>query len=539
MKHKKIFLLLVLIMTMLIAACSQEIVVEEPNNSVEIIENLEPIKGGTLNLSVTRFNTFNPLFNNNKGIKQLQNIIFEGLISFNKELELQPALAEKWEIAEDGQSIEFTLRNGVKWHDGQPFTAEDVLFTFQVIKGNITSVKNTSVYRMSLQQISDMRIIDENRIRVTFTRPFSNGLEVMTFPILPKHLFDGNKASNLDSESFPIIGTGPYQLEEHQPMRDMKLKRNDAYWGESPYIDNIAVNIVPDREAQLSQFENGDIDFAEPISIDWGKYSDSKNVNVYEYVSNYYEFVGFNSRNKLVNDPTIRKAIAYGIDRHKLINNIYLGHGTVVDVPVFPQSWLYNEESLQYGYDANKATALLEEAGYVHSEDKVRSNEAGEELKLILVTNNDNLLREKTAYFIKDELEAIGIEVEVKLLDWEELNEQLNTNSYDMLLGGWELSIGQDLSFAFHSAHLQDTNFIAYNNEEMDNLLVEAFRSANREEKKNNYDALQMHISNELPYFSLFFQNRAILVRDKVKGDLQPQIDNSFNGIEGWFIEAR
>ncbi|WP_243141124.1 peptide ABC transporter substrate-binding protein [Alkaliphilus pronyensis] len=543
MKQKNIILMLFLSLALFLTACNQETVIDEvPEVEEEPIENLEPVEGGTLKLSVTRFNNFNPLFDNSRGIKQLQNIIYGGLVKYNKNLELEPALAESWEISENGHAIEFKLRDDVKWHDGQPFTVEDVLFTFQVIKGNRELVQNTSVYTKSIQQISDMGMLDDNKLRVTFTRPFSNGLEVMTFPILPKHLFQQGNEDKLESSAFPIIGTGPYKLVNYDSLKNMELERNNDYWGKTPYIDAIHVNIVPDIDAQLSQFENGEIDLAEAISIDWGKYLDDDNVDVYEYVSNYYEFIGFNFRNEIANNIAIRKAIAFGIDRHKLVNNIYLGHGTVADVPIFPQSWLYNEKSLKYGYDVNQAATLLEEIGYrllETEEDIIRRNEEGEKLKLTLITNKDNLLREKTAYFIKDELEVIGIEVEVQLLEWEELNERIKTNTYDLILGGWELSIGQDLSFAFHSSHLDDTNFIGYSNEDMDNLLVEAFRSSNREEKKENYEALQIHISNELPYFSLFFQNRALLVNDRIKGDIEPHMNNRLNGIEDWFIETK
>ncbi|KAB3527261.1 peptide ABC transporter substrate-binding protein [Alkaliphilus serpentinus] len=533
---KKKVLVLFLILILAITGCSTQEPVEEPNDEEEIVENYLPAEGGTLNLTITRFNNLNPLFNNNRSLNQLHKLIYQGLLKFNDKVDLEGVLAEKWEVSQDGQSIDFTLRKDVKWHDGEAFTAEDVIFTFDAIKGNIDKISNPSVYNISIKHISDIKILQENVLRVTFTRPFSNGLEVMTFPILPKHLFEEKDLKLMLSEDFPLIGTGPYKLKDYQKMRAITLMKNQEYWGAKPYINEIQVSIVPDRAAQLSIFENEEIHVAEPTTLDWGKYVDHKDIRVFEYASNKYEFIGFNFRNPVLQDINIRRAIAYGIDRHKLISNVYMGHGTAVDVPIFPESWLYDENSIKYGYDTAKAKEALEASGYHLREGSVRSNEDGEALKLKLITNKDNPLRERTAHFIKEELTALGIEVEVQLLDWEEFNNALNTDEYDMILGGWELSMGQDLAFAFHSSHIGDTNFIAYESEEMDLLLEDAFKATTREEKVAKYSEVQQLIINDLPYFSLFFQNRALLVKKSVYGDFDPRMDDIYNDIEDWYI---
>ncbi len=534
-------LLMMLLTALLLNGCDSKVSEEiEPIEEMETVEVLQPAEGGNLKLPITRFTTANPLFNSNRSLQQIQHLIYEGLVTLDNQMDIEPVLAKEWRIVEGGQSIDFVLRNDVKWHDGEPFTAEDVLFTFQLIKGNFNEVKNASIYRSSLQQVLDMKVIEDNVVRVTFTRPYSNGLEVMAFPILPRHLFKGDKINNLINEDFPIVGTGPYQLEEHLRMKSLHFKKNANYWGNKPYIDTIEVVIVPDREAKLSLFEHADVDFARPASVDWGRYSDNKKVNVYEFVSNNYEFLGFNFRNKLLQRNSVRKAFAYGIDRHKLVKNIYLNHATVTEVPVNPESWLYNDFSLQYGYDINKAQSILEEQGFILSEDKsVRKNEEGESLKFRLITNKENLLREKAAYLIQEEMEAVGIQLEVVFLEWKDFNEALEKGNFDIVLGGWELSPVPDLTFAFHSSQIGRTNFIAYENEEMDFLLDKASRDISRQGRLQNYQKLQQHIANEIPYLSLCFQNNAILLRDHVKGDKQPNNNNVFRGIENWFINTK
>ncbi len=536
MKASRFGILIMLIIALTLTACSTQIAAENEGEPQNIFEELEPLEGGTLRLSVTRFNNFNPLVNNNNSLYQLQNLIYEGLVAFDENKDIKSALAEAWQISEDGQSIELTLRRDVKWHDGEAFTAEDVIFTHQLIK-NSNQAQGISIYKTSLQQISDIRAIENNGIRVTFSRPFSNGLEVLTFPILPKHLLQGSNADKLTNGDFPMVGTGMYKVTEYQHMQQLALVKNESYWGSKPYIENITVAIVPDREAQLSLFENGEIDVAQPIAVDWAKYTDGKNEKVYEYISNQYEFLGFNFKNPALVDKALRQAFAYAIDRHTIVKNLYLGHGTVVDVPVQPTSWIFDDENLTYGFDASKANQLLEDNGYEKNDSGVRISPLNSApLKLKLITNKDNSLREKTAYHIKDELQAIGVEVEVVLLEWNEFNQQLTSGNYDLVLAGWDLADMPDFSFAFHSSQTKATNFISYANEEMDTILADIFKAPSREQKQAAYKLFQNHVTEELPYISLFFKNSAVAIRSNIKGNFHPQSDNHYNGIEEWFI---
>ena len=538
MKASRFLLLILLTITLSITACSQQAPTVEGEEDI-VLEELEPLEGGTLRLSVTRFTNFNPLVNNNKTLYQIQNLIYEGLVGFDEARDIKPVLAESWKISTDGQSIDFTLRNDVNWHDGTAFTADDVIFTLQLIKSN-NQMNGTSIYRASLQNISDMRVVEGNVLRVTFTRPFSNGLEVLTFPILPKHLFQGSNANLLKEGDFPMVGTGIYKVAEYERMQQISLVKNDAYWGQKPFIDNVSIVIVPDKEAQLSLFENGEIDVAQPVAVDWAKYTDGKNEKVYEYISNQYEFLGFNFKNTALTDKIVRQAFAYAIDRHKIVKNLYLGHGTVVDVPVQPNSWLFDDERITYGYDIAKANTILDDNGYVKNDKNIRvAPESNTPLRFKLITNKDNLLREKTAYQIKDELQQIGIEIDIQLLAWNDFNQQLAQGNFDIALAGWELSDAPDMSFAFHSSQPKTTNFISYANDEMNVILENIFKSPTRNQKLANYKLLQQHITDELPYLSLFYKNSAIAVRSTIKGNFHPQPENHFNGIAEWFINSK
>lgn len=533
LKYVSIILIVMIIMT----ACGQNTEKIDDVIDEEVVVEQLPADGGTLVLSSTIPKTLNPLFNRNEDIYQIHHLIYESLVTFDENMHIEPLLAQKWEFSNGGNSIDFTIKQGIKWHDGVPLTVEDIVFTVNVIKGNIKGVANQSIYKQTLQSIKDVEKLDNNTIRFNLTKDVANILEIVTFPILPSHVFSENQIQLMNQNDFLIVGTGMYKLNEYDNMRNIGLIRNENYWGKKPYIENINISIVPDEEAQLSLFENGDIGFIYPKVVDWGKYADDRRIRSSEFVTPIYEFVGVNFRKSILQDKNIRKAIAYSIDREKISDNIYFGHTTVVDFPVLPNSWLYDEGKIELGYNSNTANALLEEAGYILDENiGDRKDDKGEILKLKLLTNSNNPLREQTALLIQDDLKKVGIQLDVEFLEWDELQKQINTGNYDLVLAGWEFSYVPDLSSALHSSAIGSTNFIAYSNEELDAMLDSSLSNANDTLRKQNWSQIEEHIVAELPYISLFFRNGSVLVDKKVKGEIKSGSYNIFSNIENWYI---
>lgn len=165
---------------------------------IEVVEET-PSEGGTLVLSSTRFKTLNPVFNRNENLFQIHHLIYESLVTFNEDMTVKPLLAEKWSFNNGEKSVDFTLKDGVYWHDGEKLTSDDVVFTFNTIKGNIKGVSSNSLYRQSLEPVINMVKVDERTVRATFSKQIGNALEIMTFPILPEHVYSGNNSKHLDS----------------------------------------------------------------------------------------------------------------------------------------------------------------------------------------------------------------------------------------------------------------------------------------------------------------------------------------------------
>jgi peptide/nickel transport system substrate-binding protein len=535
----------------------------------QVIE-YEPVYGGEIVVPISYVKTLNPLLIKEKSLYHFSKLIYEGLFDFDKNLNIKNVLAESYSISEDGQKVKIKLREDVVWHDGEKFTAEDVKFTLDLIKyGAMDSVyrqRLTAAFKPAkpndLEHILNVKIEDDYNLIINFDRSYSSALESLILPILPKHQFvkeDGsikegyNKA--LSIENFNPIGTGPYKFANYNKLKSVELVVNENWWKGKPYISKITGKILSNDELAITSLNAGEIDLAFAVGLDWEKYTQNDKVKIYEYPTQVYEFLGFNFRNKLFlgeKGKALRKAIAYGIDKNTIINKAFLGHGTNTYLPIQPKSWLTAEGLDSYNFNVNKAKEILEEAGWSDTDgDGFYEDENNKDLAIRLLTNSYNRLRKATADIIIENLNSIGIKavpaydtrqydnITQEMVDnqWAETQEKISKGDFDVVLLGWELSYLPDLSFAFHSSEIQKgTNFIAYENEVLDELLVKAFRAGTREEKKEVYRELEELLLEELPYISLFFRDSAILTSEKVWGEVSPQSFNVYYGIENWFI---
>ena len=210
-----------------------------------------------------------------------------------------------------------------------------------------------------------------------------------------------------------------------------------------------------------------------------------------------------------MNDINIRKAIAYGIDRERIVNNICLGHATVADYPVMPNSWLYDYSKIRLGHNPDLAIIFLDRAGYTSNGDNnFRTNEKGETIKLKLITNTGNPLRDQIALFIQEDLNKIGIQLEIEFLEWDDLENKLPLTIMTFF-GKLGIILLPNIADILHSSVIGGANFIAYDNEELDALLDICLSDVNSTLKMRRFGDVEEHIAGELPYISLFFKNGA------------------------------
>lgn len=536
-----------------------------PSGNDQNIDNtnkeVKPQEGGQLRIPVQGLESWNPLIAKTTDSVNFLSLIYEGLVGYDSDLKKIPKLASDWQVSEDGRLWTFNIRKDAKWHDGTSITAEDVIFTYNILKeGVLNSVYQYNIFDNDNILEIGLKNNDKYSLFVRLAEPSSKLLDIFTFPVISKDYYESVEniiKSQKDLTKAPL-GTGPYKVAEEYFSEDQEsiiLVRNEDWWGRRPYIDKIIGKIYTNKEEARKAFIQGELDLVDTMIVYVNNKSVEEDTKLYRFMTNYYEFLGLNSESELIKDPKIRKALAYAIDRREIISKVYLNNAQTVDVPIPSNHWLYDNAYRLYDYDIDRAKRLLKEAGWQDLDgdgilDKTVDNQKIE-LKIKLVSNSGNDLRRDVLSLIKSHLELVGFKVETQIADMETIaKDLLATNQFDALLTGYYLDNALDLSFAFHSREIVEiddiedldeidsipNNFIKYRNSELDSLLDLASHSYDLNELSAVYQNIQDHMTRELPIISLYFRTGSLLVNPKLYGIDKPSQLSLYRNIEEWFI---
>lgn len=476
-----------------------------------------------------------PLFASDSASADISGRVFNGLTKYDKNLNIVGDLAEKWVISKDGKEIVFNLRKGVKWHDNQELTAEDVLFTYR----EITNPKNPTPYSSNYGPVKQVKAIDRYTIKVTYEKPFAPALESWGMGILPKHLLDGKELFNSPLNRSPV-GTGPYRFKEWVTGQRVILERNSEYFEGIPFFEKFISRIIPDPSTMFLELKFGGIDFMglAPAQYKYyGEKSDFKRYfNVYRYPSFGYTYIGYNLKNPLFSEKKVRQAIAHAINKKEIIEGVLLGYGTPCTGPFPPSSWAFNPDVKDLEYSPEKAKNLLLESGWKAGNDGILEKN-GLKFSFILLVNQGNEARLKTAQIIKEQLKKIGIELKIRVLEWQSFLELVTKRQFQAVLLGWSLSRDPDLYDIFHSSKTRpgEFNFVSYNNFEVDRLIEKARDILDREERKKLYWKVHSLITEDQPYTFLYVPDTIIAVNKRIKG-VEPAPAGIWHNYIFWYV---
>ena len=535
--RKQIVILVIIALALMITSCTSQDIDQPTQEPTE--KQVTPVKGGAISLSILSPNHLNPLLDLPEDTYHLMKLIVEPLFSLDETYKIKGVLAEKWNIENQGEKVTINLRKDVYWHDGEPFTAQDVKFTLDALRH-----KNTlSPYKSYIENISGYHVIDNHTIEISFANGYIGNLEALIFPIMPAHKY--NKVEEvMSAHKWSPIGTGPYQLQSIQQNKVISLQSNEKYWGKIPYIDNITAKIMNKRQDLIKSFEAKDVDLFRAINRDWNRYGEDEQLSIYPYDTQKYNFLALNLENELFKNHQVRKALQLAINRPKMLEEIHYRQGEVVDIPLSPTSWLYDKEQKVHPYQPEEAKEILKQMGWVDTNNNGLVNKEIEnkkyEFTFELITNGDNENRKQEAEIIKENLKKVDIGVDIKYLPQEEIIKRIQSKKFQAILTGWNLSFNPDLSFAFHSKEIEEgDNFISYSNAEMDKLFIEALRTNEEEKSKEVYSNIQRKLSQQLPYISLYMEKSALITNNRIKGPISPTDYNIFNNIEQWYVEYK
>ena len=513
---------------------------------------------------------------------------YEGLITENPITGKQePALAESWEISPDKLKIVFNLRPNLRWSDGEPLTADDVIFTYNQLYLNeeIPSNARDSLRVGQSRSLPTVRKLGELQVEFSISEPFAPFLGSTGLPILPAHVL-GQSVDEKDEDGDPlflskwgidtppeeIIVNGPYQLESYSTSQRIIFKRNPYYWkkdatGEQlPYIERIVWKIVESTDTSFLQFRSGSLDSigVNPEYFSLLKREEKRGkFTIYNGGPAYGStFISFNLntgkrdgkplvdpiKSRWFNNVNFRQAIAYSIDRERIINNIYRGLGSLQNSPISVQSPYYYGELKGYEYNPEEGKQLLLEAGFKYNEDNQLLDQEGNEVRFSLITNAGNKIREAMGSQIQQDLAKIGIRVDFQPIAFNVLVGKLS-NSLDWechllgLTGGNEPNNGANVWFTDGNLHMFNQKpqpgstpiegrQVAEWEEKIGQLYIEAAQELDEEKRKEIYQETQALTEEYVPFIYLVNSLSLGAVRDRIEGIQYSALGGAFWNVE-------
>ncbi|MBI5649736.1 MAG: hypothetical protein HZC40_04700 [Chloroflexi bacterium] len=473
----------------------------------------------------------NPIVAPDVVTKWILEMIFDGVVAINDKMEIVPELATSWDIAPDGKTYTFKLRNDVKWHDGKPFTADDVKFTYDTI---IDPKQPKTIAKSDYALVEKIEVVDAQTVRFVLKSPNASFLSKLAIGIAPKHLLEGQEAATAAFNRKPI-GTGAFKVDEWAAGQKVVLVAQADYFRGRAKLDKLVWQITPDSNVLTLQMLNGEVDGGPIINPkDLPKFKEKKNLAVYESVgANTY--IGFNNEKEPFNDKRVRQALNYGLDKKTIIEKILEGQGVQATSEIIAQTWAYNPNVNLYAFDPGKAKAMLDDAGWKVGASGMREKN-GKPFKFVLLTNSGDKLREEIALFARQQWKEIGVEVEPQFLELNTfINERVLKSNFEAIFLASSVNVDPDfLSRRWSTAALTNgNNFLRWANPDVDKLLAQGIAVTDQPARKKVYDEIQRIVADESPTVPIYYPKTLWAFKTTVK-DIVPSPINIFWNAEQW-----
>ncbi|OCP21368.1 MULTISPECIES: ABC transporter substrate-binding protein [unclassified Ensifer] len=497
-----------------------------------------PAKGGTLNMILQPEPPMLMLGLNSQGPTIFAGgQIYQSLLSYAKDLTPQPSLAKTWEVSADGLTYTFTLQDNVKWHDGKPFTAGDVVFTadkfLREAHPRWRYIANTYVESITAPAA--------NQVVFKLKTPFSAFLyafEVSSFPVVPKHIYDGTDYRTNPANQTPI-GTGPFKFKEWQRGSYVHLVRNEDYWKPGkPLLDDLYFRIIPDSASRAVAFEQGTVDVLRGGDVEGFEVRRLAKLPDVETTTDGWEmysplsFMLMNLRKAPFDNKLVRQAVMHAIDRNFVAKTVFFGQGIPATGPLASTTQFYTKDTPTYTFDIEKAKALIAESGV---------NVGAEPIRLMPMPYGSQW--DRLAEYMKQQLEQVGFQVAIQSVD----------------AGGWSQALSDwnfDLSFNFtyqygHPAlgvarHYLSANIIkgtpfanneGYSNPKVDELLAAGASAVKPEDAAAAYAEMQKIATDDVALGWMLEMKNTTISKSKVKGLVRSAIGLNEALEEAWIAK--
>ena len=440
---------------------------------------------------------------------RITQIVFSGLIRFDRKSSITPDLCERWEVPNNKTYI-FYLKKGVKFHNGEELKASDVKYTFE----SIMDPHFKSPLNGSFTFLRQIKIIDDYTIEFQLNDPYAPFLDSMSVGIVPKKY--GEKLGESFGEN--PIGTGPFKINKILPDESIILEANESYFEGKPKIKKIIFKTVKDETVRILGTEKGEINFLEnafsPDSIE--RFRDNPNLKTVEGEGTDYYYIGLNLKDPILKNKKVREAIAYAIDRDDIIKNLEGGTAKKTTGILPSTHWAYEGDVREYTFDPEKAKKLLDEAGF---KDPDRGGPKTR-FKLVYKTTHEERSR-KFGEVLQELLRKVGITLEIKMYEWGTFYDDIKNGNFQIYRLKWVGVTDPDQYYeVFNSKNYPPNgkNRGFYSNPEIDRLTELGRKTLDTGERKKIYSQIQKIIAEDLPYISLWHSDNIAVMSKGLHG---------------------
>lgn len=433
-------------------------------------------------------------------------LLFNGLTAHDGKNQVVPGLAKSWDYDPDTHTYTFHLEENVQWHDGQPFTAEDVKFTIEAIMDPENGSENAPNY----EDVEEITVIDDHTVAFRLAAPNVAFLDYMTMAVLPRHLLEGEDMQTSGFFRAPV-GTGPYKLAAWDEGQAITLEKNEDYFKGAANIDRIIFKIVSDDNAQALQMQSGELDLALLTPKDARNFEGREGYTVYDTKTSDYRGILFNFWNPYwAENRDLIPAICCGLDRQAILDAVVLGRGVVAYGPL--QRNVYNNEDVErYDYDPDRARSILEDAGCVMGENGFYER-GGQEIGFVISVGAGDQVRLDIAQAAAQQLREIGVNCTV------EVPEKVDWGGQMAYLIGW----GSPFDADDHTYKVFGTgkgaNYSGYSNPLVDRYLTEARQTDDPVKRAEAYDKFQEALADDPAYAFICYIDADYVASSRIRG---------------------
>lgn len=491
--------------------------------------------------------TLNPVIASDQISFLVYKWIFDPLIDMDADMKPVGVLAESWMNSPDNRTTTFRLRKGVKWHDGEPFTADDVIFTYEACMDPKVDAINK---RPSFEPVAKVEKLDAFTVKVTWTKPYAPGLAAWALYIMPKHVYGypagRGEEFNKNPRNASPVGTGPYVFGEWRRGDRVVLNANPAYFAGRPHLDQLVFRTIPQSQTQFAAYKTGQLSMTNLTAEQWKEAKTDpaflRSSWIFEYPSRQFFYIGWNmdGSNPFFKDRRVRQAMTYGMNRQGVVAKILDGHGRVATGPFYPGGYEYNPSVKPYPYDPAKASALLDEAGWKEAKGTGIRQKDGVPLSFECLVPAEVEMFSRWLEVFQQDLGRLGVEMKIRKLEWSVFLDRTNRHQFQACLAGWSLGDDPDpfqLLASSQGKLMQDgsgvgQNDVSYANPEVDRLIEEEQRTFDHEARRRALWRIHEIVAEDQPHTYLLLGTQMTAVKNRFQA---VEVSRAGYGLFTWY----